>query len=403
MALDMAETLAQMDSLSQRLAESRDDRETRLRQAMTAMVSADAAEVKRKADSGQGRPYLYASPADSFAETLAPHAIPGNFCVASVDGSHIDVDRHTPARCYLINIGGCVLTYGAQPDAQLFSVPRLYTEDADLYLAGSSTTTVESQPVEGQLVGLKRAVEEVSGLVDAVRDVPGDLPALGLVDGTLLLWGLAGRGYPSFVREKLLGEGLVPAFDKLQEMAASRSLAVAAYTSLPQSREVVNTLRLFLCPYDVVECSQSCSGQRSSRSPCDLLRGLLDRHLFQELLAPGERSSVYRSNSSISREFYGPHQVYFYYMNTGDEIARVEVPEWVAKNDRTLELSHALILDQCVRGRGYPAAISEAHEQAVVTGQDREIFKHMLEDALQRNHLPVFTSEKARSKRMRWL
>ena len=403
MALDMAETLAQMDSLAQRLAKSSDDREQRLQAALSAMTSADAAEVKRKADSGQGRPYLYASPVDGFAERHEPQTIPGNFCVVSVDGSHIDVDRHIPVRCYLINIGGCVLTYGSQPDAQLFSLPRLCTEDKDLYLTGSSTTAIESQPVEGQLVGLKRAAEEVKGLADAVGDLTKSLPVLALVDGTLLLWALAGRGYPSFVREKILGEGLVPAFDKLQEMASDRSLAVAAYTSLPQSREVVNTLRLYLCPYDAAECTTSCGGQRSSRSPCDSLQGLLDRHLFQELLAPGERSSVYRSNSSVSREYYGAHQVHFYYINTGDEIARVEVPEWVAKNEGTLELSHTLILDQCMRGRGYPAAISEAHEQAVVTGSDRELFKQMLEDALQRNRLPVFTSEKARSKRMRWL
>ena len=90
-------------------------------------------------------------------------------------------------------------------------------------------------------------------------------------------------------------------------------------------------------------------------------------------------------------------------MNTGDEIARVEVPAWVAENDGLLDLSHALILDQCRRAMGYPAAISEAHEQAVITGQDREIFRQMLEDTLQRNRLPVFTSEKARSKRMRSL
>ena len=403
MALDMAETLAQMDSLALRLTESRDDRETRLRQAMTAMVEADPAELKRKADSDQGRPYLYASPLGGFAERREPPEIPADFCVASVDGSHIDVDRHIPVRCYLINIGGCVLTYGAQPDARLFSLPRLYTEEEDLYLVGSSPNGVESQAVDGQLVGLIRTVEEVKGLADTVADLPFDLPTLALVDGSLQLWGLAGHRYPPFVRERILGGRLVPALDRLQEMARERTLAVAAYTSLPQSREVVSTLRLYMCTNDVAECRQSCSGHRSNRPLCDSLQGLLDHHLFQELLAPGERSNLYLSNSSVSREFYGPRQVHFYYMNTGDEIARVEVPAWVAENDGLLDLSHALILDQCRRAMGYPAAISEAHEQAVITGQDREIFRQMLEDTLQRNRLPVFTSEKARSKRMRSL
>ncbi len=45
----------------------------------------------------------------------------------------------------------------------------------------------------------------------------------------------------------------------------------------------------------------------------------------------------------------------------------------------------------------------EAHEQAVLTGRDRELFRQMVEDALARRHLSVYTSEKARSKRLRWL
>ena len=79
------------------------------------------------------------------------------------------------------------------------------------------------------------------------------------------------------------------------------------------------------------------------------------------------------------------------------------MPQWVAQEGGELELTHALILDQCRRGMGYPIAIAEAHEQAVVTGPDREEFKQLLEDALARKRLPVYTSEKARSKRMRWL
>ena len=160
---------------------------------------------------------------------------------------------------------------------------------------------------------------------------------------------------------------------------------------------------LHLCASDDMECHRICSSFRSGKTPCDVVNGFLDRHLFQELLGPGERSSLFLTNSSISREYYGPHRVYFYYMNTGDEIARVEMPEWVALEQELLELSHSLILDQCRRGKGYPAAIAESHEQAVVTGSDREAFTQLLEDAMYRNRLPVYTSEKVRSKRMRWL
>ena len=101
--------------------------------------------------------------------------------------------------------------------------------------------------------------------------------------------------------------------------------------------------------------------------------------------------------------YYDDHSVHFYYLNAGSELARVEVPRWVAEDESLLELTHALLVDQCRKGHGYPVAISEAHEQAVVTVGDREEFRLIVEDALQRQRLPVYTSEKSRSKRLKWL
>ena len=403
MGLDLAATIAQIDSLARRLHDGTGDRARRFDGALTAMREADPAEVRQEADAGQARPFMCATPVDGFSGTYRAENIPDDFCVVSVDGSHIDVDRHTPPRCYLINVGGCLLTYGSEPDAQLFSSPRLYAEDDELYMTSPAPGSRDSVAVQGPVLGLKRTVEEIRGLVSAVERVSPELPVLGLIDGSLVLWGLAGQGYQPFVRDTILNGGLIPALDRLRELARSRTLAVAAYISFPQSAEVVNTLRSYLCPGDADECRQHCSIHRSSRTPCDLVNGFLDRHLFGELLAPGERSDLYQSNSSISRDFYGPHRAHFYYLNTGEEIGRVELPEWVARDDSLLALSHALILDQCRRGLGYPAAVAEAHEQAVITGQDRESFRQLVEGALMRQRIPVQTSEKVRSKRMRSL
>ena len=46
-------------------------------------------------------------------------------------------------------------------------------------------------------------------------------------------------------------------------------------------------------------------------------------------------------------------------------------------------------------------SLSEAHEQAVITGGDRQSFRRMLEQSLERQNLDVYTSEKDRSKRLR--
>ena len=197
---------------------------------------------------------------------------------------------------------------------------------------------------------------------------------------------------------------MLVALDRIQELAQSRRLTLAAYVSLPRSAEVVNAVRLGLCPHPSSVCRQSCGNRRSVQDPCNLANGFLDRDLFQETLTPGWRSPTYLTNSSVPREYYTEqHQVYFYYLNTGDEIARVEVPRWVAKDEGLLAQGHTLILDQCQRGRGYPVAISEAHEQAVVDGRDRQTFKELVFQSLERADFSAYTSGKERSKRTPWL
>ena len=403
MGLDLARTVGQIDSLARRLDQRRDEQSDHLARALAAMEGANVEEVQRKLESSLSRPFLCPGLVGGLAGRYSPSDLPRDFCVAATDGSHIDVDRHTPVRCYLINVGGCLLTYGTGPDAHLFSEPVLYSEDADLYLSNPAPGSMEAVPVDGAMLGLKRNIEEIRALASLVEEAPQDMPVLALVDGSLVLWGLAGRGYQPFVRDLILTERLLPALDRLQEASRSRPVALGAYVSLPQSREVVNLVRLYLCPNDAEVCSSRCSSHRASQTPCDAANGLLDRHLFEVLLDPGERSDTFLSQSSISRESYGRHRVHFFYLNTGLEIGRVEVPGWVVEDEALLALCHRMILDQCERGMGYPAAIAEAHEQAVVTGADRLTFRQMIDEALAINGLPVYTSEKARSKRTRWL
>jgi hypothetical protein len=68
-----------------------------------------------------------------------------------------------------------------------------------------------------------------------------------------------------------------------------------------------------------------------------------------------------------------------------------------------LALGHSLIVEQCRKGPGYPVAISEAHQQAVITGSDRQLFKQVVAEALEQRGLPTYTSEKERSKQRPWL
>ena len=404
MALDIEKTFQQVEAAAENAALEREAWRERLASVLEAASRPGVARsVDEKAEASHGRyAFLAASPRGELNARHQASPLPDDFAVAAADGSHIGVDRHLPLRCYLINVGTCLLMYGTRPDARLSSEPRLYARDEELYLTDSASGW-NNVPVEGAILGFKRSVQELQALVDLAQSAAEDLPLLALVDGSLILWGLAGQRYPPFVTTTFIEDGLVPALDALQAESRRRPLALGAYVSLPGTTEVINALRLAFCPHEVADCSRQCGGIRAGRRPCDSVHGLVDRHLFHAMLEPGERSALFATRSSVVRDHYGSHQVLFYYVNVGEEIARVEVPAWVAQDDRLLDMGHALVMDQCRKGQGYPVALSEAHEQAVVSSADRERFRALVEEALWGQRLPVYTSEKNRSKRTRWL
>jgi len=401
-SLDLGKTILQLDSASQNFRNTYSDRQVRLasliRQASE--ISSDTAQEKT-AIAGN-RPYMAALVQDSLIGSIPSAPPPKDWCTISVDGSHIDVDRHLPIPCYLVNLGGCILTYGSQPEAVFFNQPQLASEPGELYLTdqGSSNNEVA---VTGQLLGILRTVQELEHLAKVVEESRSDLPTLALIDGTLVLWGLSGEGYPSFVRKHILHERFLPALEKLRKLAEQRPVILAAYVSLPRTTEVANAIRCSLCPYDNQQCQEFCNNRRAAQAPCNVANGFLDREIFAQLLEPGCSSALYRTHPAAAQEYYGEQQVYFYYLNSGEEIARVEVPQWVAGNQEMLALGHNMIVEQCKKGQGYPVAISEAHEQAVINGLDRQLFNQMVIDTLERQGLSSYTSEKERSKSRPWL
>ena len=403
MPLDLEGIALQLEEVAHGLGRTKGDREQRLSELLEAASRVDPSLALDRTHSASERPYLAALAEDGLVGSHAPVANPNAWQVAAVDGPHIDVDRHLPVACFLVNLGGCVLTYGPEPDAAFFSQPYLATEAGDLHIADPSNASHE-EAITGPVLGLMRTVRELEELAQVVSELPAHLPTLALVDGSLVLWALSGQAYRPFVREVIIRDRLVPALDRIKDLAQHRTLALAAYVSLPRSTEVTNAIRCCLCPHDLSECRVSCGNRRSALAPCNVANDFLDRELFQHLLPAGWRSPIYRTDSSVPRDHYGEEQqVYFYYLHGGEEIGRVEVPKWVAQDENLLALSHSLILDQCQRGQGYPVAISESHELAVVRASDRRLFKQLVAEALERQGLTSNTSEKERSKRAPWV
>ncbi len=398
MSLDLTRLAPQVGGMVAGLKAGAEEKQKHLQYALEVVGNGaiDLDDLKKKINASKTT-WLVAGLVDGLNRRYETPPIPAEFTVLAADGSHIDVDRHRSARCYLINIGSAVLRYGADPDAVLDSFPCLYAGDEDLVIVPAGGKGRE-QPVEGALLGIKRAVEECRQLARLAAEMPADCPTLALLDGSLILWGL--EAYPEFVTEALLDRGFLSYLDELKKLNDGRRLALASYISFPRSTDVVNALRVAICPHEPADCDRYCTvGKRD----CDVVAGVRDRELFSNLLGPGERSALFTSPSKIIEKHYGVHRVYFFYIRLDDEVARAEIPQWVAADEGLLNLVHVLLLDQCQRGQGYPVALSEAHEQAVVTGADRENFWQLVESSLVEERLSTLSSAKSRSKRTRWV
>ena len=398
MALDLTKTAGQLYAAVPSMQEQWGSHRRALERAANHFAIVDPHETELRRASGKAT-WLIARLDGALRGAYPPPPLPPDHVVVAVDGSHVDVDRHAAARCFLVNIGYVSLRYGEMPHAELRSEPLLCADDATLALR--DPRGVREANIEGALLGMHRAVMEIEALADEVERVPEGLPVLGLLDGTLVLWGLSGG--LDFVREELVDRRLVAAMDRLRAESQRRTLAVASHISRPRSAEVVNAIRLSreVCGHETVNCDANCGQLRRGDRNCDVVGGVTDAALFGRELEPGERSALFHSASSIVTEHYGDHQVCFFYVNVGEEIARMEMPVWTSEEG--IRLAHAALVSQTEKGQGYPLALQEAHEQAVINGADREDFARLLYETVSSERLPAPTSQKARSKRTRFV
>ncbi len=399
MPLDINRILGQIDTLAAEIKSRRVDfiKKIRLSTNLMDSLGKNPSEIVRKLEQSRTS-WLVAGIKEGINQSKKAEYLPTDFCVMGSDGSHIDVDRHRSERLFLLNTAVINLQYGSNPQAEFISNPVLYFGDRNLNIRASDGREVA---IEGSLLGVKRSVEECRCLADEVCRSTTNLPVLGLLDGSLIMWGLVGQRYDDFVIDELLQNGMLPQFDRFYDCGKDRRVALASYISFPRSTDVINLLRIAICPFDPVDCDRHCKGKYEDR-PCDDVDGLTDRILFNEVLNKNDRSAVFISRSSIN-DRYGKHRVCFFYLKLDEEVARIEIPQWVADRSDYLDFVHSAILDQCQKGFGYPVCLSEAHELAVITGTDREQFWNLLDRIMQTDQLGLQSSLKQRSKQLRWI
>jgi hypothetical protein len=286
----------------------------------------------------------------------------------------------------VLNVGYAALCYGQHAGATLQASSQLCYLDRDLYVFPDKRDV----PVEGVLLDARMEVESLRILQQAMQDLPR--PAVALRDGPLILWTLQSESRE--VRQALLRD-FFHGLTALKDMGTP----IAGYISYTGSRDVANSLRVWLCQGQPNQC-ELCRNE--NRELCLALAAIPDRDLFA-FLPKGGRSEVFGSSSQVLED-YGDHRVEFFYINVGDEIVRIEVPQWVTADATLLDLVHATAWDQCRRSSAvppYPPALLEAHEQAVIDTTERRIVEEMVEKVLGLHGKRIVRSAKDHSKRRR--
>jgi hypothetical protein len=390
MPLDLLDLSSQVRQMGEQLAHRRADEQRRLE-----LLAATLAEFRDRweelaelAETVQERVAVPTGPLD---ERVPPHPRPPAYTAMATDGAEIDPDRHGGSgEFYLINVGRVRIPYG-QPEreVELRSASTLGYTDEHLFIVDPRDPR-RQVPMRDRHLDALRTVEELRALADLAEAEcsDGDMPAVALVDGTLLFSVLEERPR-DFLRTRFYTDFVA----QLERLRRAR-VPVAAYASRSRGIDLVHLFRA-VCGSAPLTCDV-CSGAHACA-----LRGLSDAHLLGRGLDRWERSGLFRVRSNVHDPYYAGHRVYFFLLSTGEEIARVEVPEWVARDASLLNLLHAVLVDQCTKGFGYPAVLARADDRAVISLGDRDVLDTLVQQELARQGVVARPSAKLSRKQVR--
>ena len=416
MPLDSLAVSTQVRQMGELLVSRRAEEERRLKLAQ--QILADQAdrwqELAAFAETTRDRVAVPTGPLD---ERIPAPPRMASYTALATDGSEIDPDRHGPGgNFFVINIGLARIPYG-QPGREVLlrSVSRLGYTDEELFIVDPGNPR-RQVPVRDRHLDAQRTVDELRALADlAETEVAqhGDMPIVALVDGTLLFSVLEERPQ-DFLRQHFYSE-YVAQLDRLRQA----DVALAAYASRTRGADLMSLLRA-LCGGDPATCTMCEArqtkmfapgedgrrGDKSAARPAPLhatcpLRGITDAQVLGRGLRQWDRSALLRVRSNVHDPFYGEHRVYFFLLDTGAEVARVELPEWVARDRRKLGWVHSALVDQCEKGFGYPAVLARADDRAVLSSSDRVVLDGLVRQELARRGVLATPSAKLGRKQVR--
>ncbi len=305
----------------------------------------------------------------------APAHPPSGTVTLGVDGSQILPDRHAPLQYYVLQVGSLRFTYdGAPPQAD--GEASLHFEPEDLH-------DERDWLISARRIGLYRLVMEIEYLARQAAILHKETGQIvyAFTDGPLL-WSTYGeRGDLS--RVQALEQRYLMALQKLQAQGG----VPVGYVERPSGAPLLKLLGL---PPAAAE-----PGPQTAPFPTP--EWISDADVMALHLQPGERTPWLKRHAAAQRDHEAVGQgIAFCYFNAGREspvIARVELPIWALGH---AEVLFSILNHQTALLGGYPYLLMRAHEQAVITSEDKTYLEQVLYQVLWEQQLRP--TEKARYK-----
>jgi hypothetical protein len=300
-------------------------------------------------------------------------ALPAKATLIAADGSQILPDRHSPVQYGLINVGAIILRLNSGAAPLIRTDSRLLFDEKLFSASGG--------PLSEGMLALQRDTEERTKLLDLAKEFgEAGEPVITFTDGPIELWSVRDGEDVSLVDQSM--KKYLSVLSQLQE----RGITTAGYIDKPSSDPVVRLLEL----------AEATAEDLQKLREYHPLRGVSDRWLFGDretaLLKPGERSAVFGFQSKSEKEYKGVLALHFFYLNTSSDernpqIARVDIPKWVADDPEKLGLLQAALIQQCriMGARPYPYLLHRAHECALVSFDEKRQVDQMLALELRRS------------------
>lgn len=284
---------------------------------------------------------------------IAPLCDPLEYEIIGIDGSQIYPDRHYALSCFLINIGSTHVKYVKSGASMIMfdSIPHVFshiTFDNGCYDVSRTVVNCVRQELEfTYALALQRKTNS---------------QAICFMDGSLIFWHLLSQ--PDYIKDRFL-----QLYIDLLHGFHAQNMPIIGYISMPKSKDLISLLRFAIDEKILTDIGNIEEKQWEK---------LVDATIMRVLLPKYHRTTLFHYYGVLKKTYPTMSCPYFFYINTGSEIARIELPAWVAQNASLVEHLAAVLIDQCIKGNGYPVVLAESHEQAVVKGVDRDWFYQML-------------------------